>query len=428
MNQLQQAPVESQLLPSSPLRKQQSSECFLLDLPNEILQQIDEYLPFNSRVCIRLTCTVAHDCLRAFPRCPSQEEWLVFLAQFYKNRPDYVLVVERPWVLAIRDDELPMPPNVPPVLHWPSWSKKQMDRFERGALMVDHEHVQLAIKYNQLEHKKRWQKRFLKIVLRPHKTRFEPRFYGHPDNEKVEEICYFEGYTKVISGRYITFSQRRFTNKDPLDPMRISKLGSFGSCTHQHTSPVRYGHFLRRKGLLSVRGSSRHHIGGPTSVWRHQRPLEPECSDLFFSSIYRASCEHGTWFDGACPWCLTEFSICFKEGDLVLKTWRDLGGADSPLNDVWLKHTGEYQGEEMAEIRCPTEIRSRYEDSVSFVKRVCSHFGHCAPSRETRFHCLQTFRNAAVSETYADPTGRSPGEEPQESQELAGQSLRDERD
>jgi hypothetical protein len=227
--------------------------------------------------------------------------------------------------------------------------------------MVQQKHVQLAIKYSQLEKKTQWQAKALELLLKPYRTEFAPRLDMHPE-EKGQEIGHFQWYPKVVSGRYLTFSQRSFINNWRPELVRWSKLGCFGSCMHQYTDPVRYAHFLARQ--TATEDPRR---GGLISSFRRRRLRarpQPESSDIFFECIQKAFDEHGTWFDGACHLCLTEFSIFVRSGNLHLQTWRDLGGADSPRNEIWQGHTDDFESGAAGIERCPREIRSRYRGRI----------------------------------------------------------------
>lgn len=220
--------------------------------------------------------------------------------------------------------------------------------------MVEHKHVQISIKYSQLEKKTRQQAKHLKILMTPYKTEFAPRLNIHP-LEKVGEIGYFQWYPKVVSGRYLTFSQRSYTNNWIRKPVILSELGCFGPCMHHYTDPARYQNFLQRQR----RARENKNFSRYQRQWQVRR--QPECSDSFFECIQGARDKTDTWFSRACPWCLTEYSISVtSEGALVLQTWRDLGGVDSPFNTVWEQHIddGDLRGAAME--RDPYEIRRRY--------------------------------------------------------------------
>ncbi|KAG8355967.1 hypothetical protein FVEN_g13157 [Fusarium venenatum] len=202
------------------------------------------------------------------------------------------------------------------------------------------------------------QARYLKLLLKPYTTVFKPDYTPGPLYEATE-LCCFLWYPKIVSGRYLTFSQRSFTNNCDNKPVELGNLGCFGACMHQVTDPEQYEHFLVRQRR---------------AMW--ERPMEdqthsnhepkqlmgwhPECSDPFYECLQNAYYMHGIWFDGMCPWCLTEFSVCIeKSGDLVINTRRDLGDADTPLDDWW-DHADYFTHARNDTGRNPWVIRARY--------------------------------------------------------------------
>ncbi|KAK6718742.1 hypothetical protein SNK05_001890 [Fusarium graminearum] len=339
------------LLPAITPRRKERPECFLLNLPVEVLGFINDYLPFRSQVYIRLTCSTMYNSLKS--PVHTREEKLECLALIYRDRPDCWVAEEWPLVRDVVYSDLPRPPKGRPIFQDLPYYADEIYLFERNALMVEHKHVQLAIKYSELESRNLWQAIYLRLLLKPFKTVFRPRFRPGPLCS-AKETCSFQWCPKVVSGRYLTFTQRRFTNNWEDKPVEMHRLAPFGSCMHQFTDPERFGHFLQRQRLYGSQMKRQ-------SKQRQRFRLHPECSDPFFECLQNAYNTHGVWFDGACPWCLTEFSMRVQSGELVVNTWRDLGGCGSPLNPDWRSHTYYVDtGTEDVIERCPWEIRSRY--------------------------------------------------------------------
>ncbi|KAJ4015051.1 hypothetical protein NW766_005382 [Fusarium irregulare] len=148
-------------------------------------------------------------------------------------------------------------PNGPPVYGSLSWNTDLIHNFERGALMVKHKHIQLSIKYSQLE-KKTWeQKKCLNALMKPYKTQFVPDFLKDPrrifkQKKQTKKPGYFQWYPKVVDGRYLTHDRRVFVME----------------------------RWMQRGHNLSED--------------------QPECSDKFFACLRDAFNSPGTKFDGAC--------------------------------------------------------------------------------------------------------------------------------
>ncbi|OBS27737.1 hypothetical protein FPOA_01680 [Fusarium poae] len=338
-----------------PLQKQQKQDCYLLNLPADILQLIDKYLPYSGRVCTRLTCSALYNSLKNPINCPYYCEHLECLALICRHRPDCWLVETRPYIRDVLESDMPNPPNVRPETGCPSWSEEAIYLFQRGALMAEFKHVRLAIGYSQLETKTCQQARYLKLLLEPYKTVFKPDYMPGPLG-KAMELGYFKQYPKVVSGRYLTFSQRRFINNRNYTPVELYKLGCFGACMHQYTKPERYEDFLARQSQAMWKRFTDDQTGPKGPNRRH-----PECSDPFYQCLRNAYYMHGIWFDDLCPWCLTEFSVCVtKSGDLVINTWRDLGNADTPMNNDWWNHLDYFPHARCDTGRNPWVIRTRY--------------------------------------------------------------------
>ncbi|CEI65460.1 unnamed protein product [Fusarium venenatum] len=256
----------------------------------------------------------------------------------------------RPYIRDVRESDMPNRPICRPVFGGPPWFSEVVFSFQHGALMVEHKHVQLATKYSQLEMNTCQQARYLKLLLKPYTTVFKPDYTPGPLYEATE-LCCFLWYPKIVSVR-----QRRAMWERPMEDQ-----------THSNHEP---------KQLMG---------------WH------PECSDPFYECLQNAYYMHGIWFDGMCPWCLTEFSVCIeKSGDLVINTRRDLGDADTPLDDWW-DHADYFTHARNDTGRNPWVIRARYgvvNGRWKYRKtKFVSHFGHYAPDIETQgFTCTFSHR------------------------------------
>ncbi|UZP34218.1 hypothetical protein NXS19_002034 [Fusarium pseudograminearum] len=101
------------LLPAITPRKKQRPGCFLLNLPVEVLEFINEYLPPISRAYIRLTCLAMYNSLKS--PALSREEKLECLALIHRDRPDCWVAEEWPLVRAVVYSDLPTPPKGRPI-------------------------------------------------------------------------------------------------------------------------------------------------------------------------------------------------------------------------------------------------------------------------------------------------------------------------
>jgi hypothetical protein len=307
------------------------------------------YLPVASQICLGQTCLPMHSSLENTSHRLPGEERLNFIALIARDIPDCWVAESRPWIRPLQDSDLTVIPNGPPALGSRSWNRPRIQHFLLGALMVEHKHVQLSIKYSQPENKTDAQLEHLTNLMRSYQTLFVPLFYVHR-RPHTGEMGHFQWCPKVVNGRYLTFSQRRFPNETG-ERVTWANLGRFGSCSHQYTYPMKYIEFLLRKEDMD---QARHHREC------HQRNMfGRKCSYKFSVCLQDAFDSPGTWFDGACCACLSEFSICLTSEGLMVRTWKDFGGTDSPSNRVWREHTCGHGG--WYPNRDPREIRSRYQ-------------------------------------------------------------------
>ncbi|RGP75424.1 f-box containing [Fusarium sporotrichioides] len=187
-------------LPTIPPQKQQKPECFLLNLPIEVLEFINEHLPLSSRICIRLTCLAMYNSLASPSQSPDLDKRLECLAMICRDRPDCWLAEIRPLVRNVLESDMPKLPKGPPIFENMPQDSRQTYEFERSALMVEHKHVQLAIKYSQLERKTWQQSMYHKLLLQHYKTVFRPDFKAG-DLCEAMDICYFECGVSRQSGK-----------------------------------------------------------------------------------------------------------------------------------------------------------------------------------------------------------------------------------
>jgi hypothetical protein len=202
--------------------------------------------------------------------------------------------------------------------------------------MVEHKHVQMSIKYSQIENKTRWQKEYLKVLLKPYETKFKP-LLSFPPGKRDTNLGYFKSYPKVVSGRYLLYTERIFVTSFGSISTLLELQGTFGPCLHQYTNMERFDAYQRKKafgdGATALHEEATHHQNCYCMAgW------QLECSEPFFLSIQQAIAEMNTWVDGCCYWCRTEYSIRITDGCITLRAWRDLGGCGSPDNHVWQQH------------------------------------------------------------------------------------------
>lgn len=332
---------------------QQKPDCWILQLPIDPLKIIYEYLPVESQICLRRTCLPMYNSLEKTLHRLDYPGLLRYYPLIARDKPDYWLADRSPWIRLVQACDLEVMPNGPPVYGSLSWNTDLIHNFERGALMIKHKHIQLSIKYSQLE-KKTWeQKKCLNALMKPYKTQFVPGFLKDPRRtfkqmQQTKKPGYFQWYPKVVDGRYLTHDRRVFVMERWMQ-RGLSYLGCFGPCSHQYADSTRYNSFLNRERYGE---SARSPLKG-----HNLSEDQPECSDKFFACLRDAFNSPGTKFDGACHLCLTEFSIHLASKKLVIRTWRDLGDLSS--DRVWLEQTDETEG--WYPDRNPREIRSRYE-------------------------------------------------------------------
>lgn len=142
-------------------RKQQNPDCLLLNLPLEILDLIIQKLPMSGQMCLLQTCCSLYNSFIL----PEDRDWLLakrehskYIALIARDHPNMWISVETPHIRFVKWRDLPKLPKNPPYFGAPGWDRNAIDGFLTGALMVEHKHVQMSIKYSLLENKTRWQK------------------------------------------------------------------------------------------------------------------------------------------------------------------------------------------------------------------------------------------------------------------------------
>jgi hypothetical protein len=350
-------------------RKQQNPDCLLLKLPLELLELVIEQLPISGQMCLLQTCSSVYNSFE-LPRdrvtFRAKREHPKYLALVARDPPDMWISIKTPRIRFVKRGDLPKLPKSPPYLGAPGWDSKALCGFPTGALMVEHKHVQMSIKYSQLEKKTRWQSKYLQVLLKPYKTKFNPML-DCPPSKWDASIGYFESYPKVISGRYLLYTERSFTTNFTSIPALLQLLGPFGPCLHQYTDPKRYDEYQRQKALddemMALTGEAPSYYNSYC-----MSSLQPQCSEQFFSSIQQATAEKNTWVNGYCYWCRTEYSICVTNACITLRAWRDLGGCNAPHNYTWQEHLSPLVFGP-GEMRDPLSIRTLYGE-LAITKRL----------------------------------------------------------
>ncbi|KAJ4134831.1 hypothetical protein NW768_004440 [Fusarium equiseti] len=129
-----------------PQRKQQDSECWILKHPVELLDIIYGHLPVASQICLGQTHLSMYNSLENTFYRLREEERLDLIALIARDLPDCCLAESRPWIRPVQGSDLTVISNGPPVFGNPSWNGPQIYHFNLGALLVEHQHVQLSIK------------------------------------------------------------------------------------------------------------------------------------------------------------------------------------------------------------------------------------------------------------------------------------------
>ncbi|KAF4970702.1 hypothetical protein FSARC_2333 [Fusarium sarcochroum] len=299
--------------PKSPPRKKQGPKCFLLNVPLEIFYLIFDRLPVCSQMCLLVAC---YDTYHTLSPLRSQilryglEARIGYLGLLARDYPDHWVDDATAMLIKMKNQDLPKAPEGPPVFKTPGWGCHNIDLFERGALMLEHKHVQIAVKYSQLQNKTLRQKRYLKALLKPYETEFSPGFEMHP-NYASSLIGKFWTCPKIVSGSYLVFNKWHFIKKD--GPIHLGELRRFGPCLHQYVEPRRYHNFIRRK-LYSTIGCSIEQATG-TYLMPKWGSNHRDCSDKFFGCLRLAFHKEGkpvNGFNAICVEGLRRSLLAFK--------------------------------------------------------------------------------------------------------------------
>lgn len=246
----------------------------------------------SGQMCLLQTCCSFYNSLIL----PEDRDWLLaepeyskYIALIARDHPDTWVTVEPPHIRSAEWRDLPKLPKTPPYFRAPGWDRNALDGFLTGGLMVEHKHVQMSIKYSQLENKTRRQKEYLKVLMKPYETKFNPLLSFHP-SKRGASLGYFKSHPKVVSGRYLLYTKRAFvSNCGPISTL-LDLQGTFGPCLHQYRNMERFIAYQRKKAFgdetmaLHEEETPHQNYHCMTAGW------QPECSESFFLSIRQAIC------------------------------------------------------------------------------------------------------------------------------------------
>ncbi|KAM0247537.1 hypothetical protein ACHAP5_003986 [Fusarium lateritium] len=245
--------TRARLVPAKHPRKQQNPDCLLLNLPLEILDLIIKKLTISNQWCLLQTCCSLYNSFvpqRALVWHLSLKESRKYRALIARDHPDVWISSNRPYIRFVKKRDIPKPPKNPPFSGL--MANDVLSDYSLGALMFEHKHVQLSIKYSQLEEKTPRQKKYLKALLKPYETRFHSMLVDPPGKEDGS-IGYYKACPKVVSGRYLLYTKRTFkTNVTSIQGL-LEYHVPFGACRHQYTEPRRYEEYQRYIALDAQR-------------------------------------------------------------------------------------------------------------------------------------------------------------------------------
>lgn len=369
----------------------------LLNLPVDIITQVLRQLPRHSLLLVSESCRILRRLCQLLGQEPlSREEYLLYLTSHSHGTLDR-------WVcwrcmklhdFSIPSDRPTKPSSMAQADQCPlDWLSAFQMTYHAGSrdYALSHQIVQFALKFRRMhprctdenplarllrclrphrrERKKRWQELFLRVMA-PYQT----TVYTNP-------MC--PGYTaeylavpKISGGSFLLHCSWRYwlPQQERHDWTGDRMLGYVKICAHQ-------GHFY---GLTMGVSREKRDLA---LVLRHMAPEEQVQYDVVSAWLWldresqirsenklpdlihdaKRNRHLGAEVSGSCTKCYTDFTVqSYTGGELVVRSWHDLGGDSSPLDRAWASQMMGCEGWRSSahdEAHRPGSVRLRFEAS-----------------------------------------------------------------
>ncbi|RSM03554.1 hypothetical protein CEP52_007317 [Fusarium oligoseptatum] len=321
----------------SHLREPQPSNCFLVQMPLDILLIIANFLPLHAELIFTHTCVTVKKALTRPSNANRRLNWdehLEYLTAVISNRTDRWVCDDCDRTHPTYVEDTPRTPLTPDCYR-PKFFQVR-NPWNEGFKLPCHRHVQLALKYIRLGPQSAEEQAHLDDLLRPvHLTQtidcalIQP--YVYSGSVRLEQ-CHCP---KVVHGRYFILHTCTYTLlEDYRGPPPILE-----ACKHRRVE------FHSREKELSVEN-----IEGFFLNLNMRSPLAER--------VWRA--DKVGW---SCPDCATDLEAYWNGSSVTMKVWRDLGAEGSPFATDWRRQIGDHSP---GSSRIPTErqwgsVRGSYE-------------------------------------------------------------------
>ncbi|RTE79836.1 hypothetical protein BHE90_005660 [Fusarium euwallaceae] len=318
----------------SHLREPQPSNCFLVQMPLDILLIIANFLPPHAELILTHTCVTMKKALTRPSNAERRLDWdehLEYLTAVISNRTDRWVCDDCDRTHPTYMEDTPRTPLVPdcyrPKFFW------VRNPWTEGFKLPCHRHVQLALKYIRLGPQSTQEQAHLDGLLRP--CHLTETIHDSPTPSRGSIRLEQSHCPKVVHGRYLILYTCIYTQ--PEDYWGVSPI--LEACKHRRVE-----------------------------LHRHEKELSMENIEGFSLNLnMRSPLAERVWradkVDWSCPDCATDLEAHWNGSSVTMKVWRDLGAEGSPFATDWRRQIGDHSP---GSSRIPTErrwwsIRESYE-------------------------------------------------------------------
>ncbi|KAI1398316.1 hypothetical protein F4819DRAFT_502465 [Hypoxylon fuscum] len=297
------------------LRREQSQDSLLLQLPLELVYLVAEFLTPVDLALLSQTCRSLQAALKGYSNASHlcRTEYLTYLAGLARGLPEKWVCEGCMTLHPIVRFDTPgskyhksyCPLKSVTSLRYgpPHYKIPDDDRLRCKQIPIGHRHVQLALKYTRLKCPE--YKSYLQALIAPH---HDMQF--KPSRETLLKTHY-SAYPRIVAGddgnlRFLLLSTWRYYKgrKDIL----LHELGYQMICPHLRLNCGPCVLESATEKALKARGNGRERTG-------------------------------------ACPRCATDFSVQLTSGYLSLRVWQDFGSEGSPVDLAWKSQCAFYNSD-----------------------------------------------------------------------------------
>ncbi|KAI1476694.1 hypothetical protein F4774DRAFT_412659 [Daldinia eschscholtzii] len=292
-----------------------NTKSHLLKLPIEIIVNISSYLPQVDQAVFAMICRALRLALgKPDVRKLSTGQYLRFLIRVARDLPDQWVCEACFKLHPVSLDDTPITPwKMSCPLPWDQWCNEvygRQSRLDNRFLLVDHRHIQLALKYTRLRDS-RYQSYHEKLLTEHQDVNFST-FSFPSKRDNLLDVSYTVT-PKIMKGpdgnfRYLLRSCWQY-RKASMEVSLIT-MGDIKLCPHTSIS-----YDLNRSPINQA-----------THIMLARYSLSSNFMDTF---------------SAGCPCCATDIAIKFSKELVVVCTWQDMGTKGSPGDIAWRSHVSD---------------------------------------------------------------------------------------